>query len=82
MEAVLRDCLVLGLQFGHLVDGGFVDCWYDDPTVAAEATAHAADPAAPAAQAVLARKALADSGLPEHRQRLLAARLHAGTARR
>jgi len=73
---VVREYLVLGLRLGHLVDG-FIDCWYGDPAVAAEAAAEQPAPAELAAQAVILGKTLADSDLPEPRRRFLAAQLRA-----
>jgi hypothetical protein len=56
---------MLGLRLGRLIDG-FIDCWFGDPALAAEvADEPAPDPVDLAAQAVTARAALRDSGLPE-----------------
>src|SRR5262245_51288143 len=77
MDHVVRDYLMLGLRLGRLVDG-FIDCWFGDPALAAEVAGEPTpDPVDLVTQAATARAALRDSGLPESRQRFLAAQLRA-----
>ncbi|PXX70586.1 hypothetical protein DFR70_1015 [Nocardia tenerifensis] len=76
-EPVVREYLLLGLRLGKLVDG-FVDCWFGDVRLSSQVDAEPpADPTELARHAARLRGELADSGLPESRQRYLSAQLTA-----
>lgn len=76
-EPVVREYLLLGLRLGTLIDG-FVDCWFGDPRLSARVHDESpADPAELARHAARLRAELADSGLPDSRQRYLSAQLTA-----
>ena len=74
-EPVVDEYLLLGLRLGRLVDG-FVDCWFGDPALAAQAAGGPEpNPAELATQASALLERLPDSGLAPDRQRFLAAQL-------